>query len=123
MDEHEHHEHEHHEHHDHEHRHHDHEHHHEHHHDHHHDHEHEHSHEHHHQDHEHTHTGAGADTLTAVLGYMLDHNIHHCEELKGISEKLSAEGKTEAAETLLEGTQLFDQANEKLAAALALLKE
>ena len=86
-------------------------------------HEHEHEHEHHHEHHpEHEHA-AGPDTLTAVLGYMLDHNVHHCEELKGIAEKLSAEGKTEAAETLLEGTRLFDQANEKLSAALALLKD
>ena len=91
------------------------------------DHEHEHEHEHeHHHDHEHEHHhdhGTGADTLTAVLGYMLDHNIHHCEELKGISEKLAAEGKAEAAETLLEGTRFFDEANEKLAAALQLLKD
>ena len=61
--------------------------------------------------------------MTAVLGYMLDHNIHHCEELKGISGKLAAEGRAEAADILLEGTRLFDQANEKLAAALALLKD
>ena len=92
-----------------------------------HEHEFEHEHEHHHHehshDHPHDHNAQGADTLTAVLGYMLDHNIHHCEELKGISEKLSAEGKTQAAETLLEGTKLFDQANGKLAEALALLKE
>lgn len=89
-----------------------------------HDHDHEHHHDHdHHKHHHHDHDAAGADTLTAVLGYMLDHNMHHCEELKGISEKLSSEGKAEAAETLLLGTKLFDQANEKLAAALALLKE
>ena len=92
---------------------------HEHHHEHHHDHEHHHEH---HHDHEHHH-GTGSDTMIAVLGYMLDHNIHHCEELKGICEKLSAQGKTEAADTLLAGTQLFDQANEKLSAALALLKD
>ncbi|MBR6321273.1 MAG: hypothetical protein IKR59_00260 [Lachnospiraceae bacterium] len=89
-----------------------------------HDHEHHHHHDHDHDhDHHHDHSRSGADTLTAVLGYMLDHNIHHCEELKGISEKLSAEGREEAAQVLLEGTALFDQANEKLAAALALLKE
>ena len=98
-----------------------------------HDHEHEHVHGHAHgQSHSHPHThdhphGEAAamsfEETLALLGYMLDHNMHHCEELKGISEKLSSEGKAEAAETLLLGTKLFDQANEKLAATLALLKE
>ncbi len=84
-----------------------------------HDHEHEHTHEHH---HDHSHEG-GAQTLTAVLKYMLEHNIHHADELKGIAEKLSAQGQAEAAGTLRESTALFDAANEKLAAALALLND
>ena len=95
-----------------------------------HEHEHEHEHEHHH-DHEHEHThdhehhhhdADGAGTLTAVLKYMLDHNIHHADELKGIADKLRAQGQAAAADTLGESTALFDAANEKLAAALALLQ-
>ena len=89
--------------------------------------EHKHLHEHHH-DHEHTHEhhhhdGDGAEKLTAVLRYMLDHNIHHADELKGIVEKLKEQNLTEASDTLAESTALFDQANEKLAAALKLLGE
>ena len=83
-----------------------------------HDHDHEHTHEH---DHEHHHH-EGDGTLTAVLKYMLDHNIHHADELKGIAEKLRAQGQEAAADTLSESTALFDSANEKLAAALALLQ-
>ena len=98
---------------------HDHDHEHEHHHDHEHTHEHHHDHEHAH-DHHHDH-GDAAGTLTAVLKYMLDHNIHHADELKGIAEKLKAQGLDAAAETLSESTALFDAANEKLAAALAML--
>ena len=90
-------------------------------HDHEHDHDHPHGHEHPH-DHEHSHDADGAGTLTAVLKYMLDHNIHHADELKGIAEKLRAQGQTTAADTLGESTALFDAANEKLATALALLQ-
>ena len=82
---------------------------------------HEHDHEHHHHDHA-LHEG-GADTLTAVLKYMLDHNMHHADELKGIAAKLQEQGKAEAAKALGESTGLFDAANEKLAAALRLLGE
>ena len=82
-----------------------------------HDHEHVHDHEH---EHEHSHEETG--TLTAVLKYMLEHNIHHAEELKGIAEKLRGQGQTDAAEILAESTACFDAANEKLAAALALLQ-
>lgn len=79
--------------------------------------EHEHNHEHHHHD------GEGSEKLTAILKYMLDHNIHHADELKGIVEKLKGQGLSEASGTLAESTALFDKANEKLAAVLKLLGE
>ena len=103
---------------------HDHEHEHTHDHDHEHTHDHDHEHEHHHHDHDHDHSHeAGAGTLTAVLGYMLDHNIHHAEELENIAKKLDEQGFADASRTLFECTELFGQANDKLAAALGLLKE
>lgn len=79
-------------------------------------------HEHHHE-HEHHHHTDGAQTLTAVLKYMLDHNIHHAEELKGIAGKLKEQEMIAASDLLSESTALFDQANEKLAAVLKMLGE
>ena len=84
------------------------------------EHEHTHLHEH---GHEHHHHAEGADALPAVLQYMLEHNIHHADEIKGIARKLREQEKTEAAAALEESTALFDRANEKLAAALKMLGE
>lgn len=78
---------------------------------------------HHEHEHGHHHPADGAETLTAVLKYMLDHNIHHADELKGIAGKLKEQEMTAASELLTESTALFDQANEKLAAVLKMLGE
>lgn len=85
-------------------------------------HEHEHTHEHEHEHtHEHEHDHGETGTLAAVLKYMLEHNIHHADELKDIAEKLREQGQADAAEALVKSTVFFDAANEKLADALAML--
>ncbi len=74
-----------------------------------------HTHEH---DHEHTHDAPG-DKTTALLQYMLDHNIHHAAELNDIAQQLSGEARHQ----LLHAVESFDQANGYLSAALELLKK
>lgn len=78
-----------------------------------------HTHEHGH-DHEHTHSlDMPGDKTTALLQYMLDHNIHHAAELNDIAQQLSGE----AQHQLLHAVESFDQANGYLSAALELLKK
>lgn len=78
-----------------------------------------HTHEHGH-DHEHTHShDLTGDKTTALLQYMLDHNIHHAAELNDIAQQLSGE----AQHQLLHAVESFDQANGYLSAALELLKK
>lgn len=89
-----------------------------------HEHEHEHTHEHGH-DHDHPHTHGGFENpgqAEALLGYMLDHNRHHAEELHDVCHKLEHDGKTLAAEKLDGALKCFRQGNELLEAALAALK-
>ena len=82
-------------------------------------HDHEHSHEHEHaHGHEHSHHMPGEKT-TAILQYMLDHNIHHAAELNDIAQQLSGEARHQ----LLHAVESFDQANGYLSAALELVKD
>lgn len=70
--------------------------------------------------HEHTH-GTGEQTpaqRNAILTYMLEHNQHHAEEL----HELGHQTEGEASELIHEAVKLFEASNEKLAAALELLK-
>ena len=97
------------------------------------DHEHEtHTHEHTHTDgtgsythsHEHSHGPAhdhshGDGKITAVLQYMLDHNIHHASELNDLAQQMDGEVRHQ----LLHAVESFDQANGYLSAALELMKE
>lgn len=76
-----------------------------------------HSHEHTH-DHSHSH-GEGGGKTTAVLRYMLDHNIHHASELNDLAQQFTGEVRHQ----LLHAVDSFDQANGYLSAALELLKE
>ena len=76
---------------------------------------HDHGHEHHHHEHEHI---GGAEAL-AILTYMLDHNIHHCAELKDLAAILSGE----AQHQLLHAVEDFDTANAHLAKAIEELKK
>lgn len=92
-----------------------------------HEHDHEHSHEHthththeHHHDHSHSHAEAPAskEEQLALLAYMLHHNEHHAEELHELAHGIDGE----ASALIHEAVALFNQGNEKLAAALSLLK-
>lgn len=109
-----------------------------------HDHKHDHTHEHmHHHTHEHTHDGVththehdhvhshththggGQGTMeevTALLGYLADHNRHHAEELADMGDKLRSMGHAEAADRIAEGVKEFTKANELFAQALELVK-
>jgi len=78
---------------------------------------HEHPHDH---DHGHTHDiPEGADRTLAVLTYMLDHNVHHCAELKEMAASLSGE----AQHQLLHAVEAFEEANGHLAKAVGELKK
>ena len=83
-----------------------------------------HSHDHDHggQDHGHSHgheLPEGADRTLAVLTYMLDHNVHHCAELRELCGSLSGE----AAHQLLHAVEAFDEANGHLASAIEEMKK
>ncbi len=67
-------------------------------------------------DHDHS-VAAGGEETTAVLRYMLDHNLHHCTELKELSEKLTGE----AQHQLLHAIEDFEASNEHLAKVVELL--
>lgn len=71
----------------------------------------------------HHHETLEPDKSTALLTYMLDHNRHHAEELHDLAHSLSESGKAAAASLLHEAVSAFQQGNDKLAAALAALKE
>ena len=79
-------------------------------------------HDHHHHHHDHAPAESAAE-MTAVLTYMLQHNIHHADELKKMSETLAEKGMQAASEKLLESVSFFTEGNEKLAAALELVKK
>ena len=75
--------------------------------------------------HEHTHEGAaelsGEQTL-ALMSYMLEHNRSHAEELHNIAHALAAQGKREAAGMVGDAVHYFGHCNDKLEAALNLVK-
>jgi len=81
-------------------------------------------HEHIHQSHEHGHDlpAETPNEMIAVLTYMLQHNIHHGEELAKMAQTLEDKGMNEAANTLLESVHYFEHGNEKLSETLELVK-
>ena len=81
-------------------------------------HDHEHTHEHTH-DHPHVHPDWPAEKVTALLQYMLEHNIHHAGELSDMAGQLTGEARHQ----LLHAVESFDQANGYLSAALEELKK
>ena len=83
-----------------------------------HDHPHSHSHDHPHP-HEHVHAGEGEGKVVAVLNYMLEHNVHHCAELKEMAATLSGE----AQHQLFHAVEAFEEANGHLARAVEELKK
>lgn len=81
-----------------------------------------------HDGHEHTlthpHTGEtpdAAETL-AVLKFMLEHNVHHTEELQDLAGKLEALGQHKAAHQLLHGIEEYQKGNDRLQKTLDLLQ-
>jgi len=90
----------------------------------HHEHTHEHSHEH---PHVHTHEDITAfestEQAVRILGYMLDHNKSHAEELHEICHKLEASGEEEAAEYLDKAVDAFRDGNSLMEKALSSLKK
>ena len=74
----------------------------------------EHTHEH---SHEHT-TPAGGSRTRALLGYMIDHNEHHCEELADLLDALDGAPRKK----LLEAIGSFEVANVQLREVLDLME-
>ena len=83
-----------------------------------HEHTHEHPHEHPHT-HEHSHGPLDGDKAAALLRYMLDHNDHHCAELREVGDSLSGEARHQ----LLHAVEHFEAANRYLAAAIEEMKK
>jgi hypothetical protein len=59
--------------------------------------------------------------INALLGFMLNHNREHAEELANVAHKLRHAGKNEAAGLLEDAVKEFHGGNEKLKKALDLL--
>jgi len=74
----------------------------------------EHTHEH---SHEHT-VPAGGSRTRALLGYMIDHNEHHCEELADLLDTLDGAPRKK----LLEAIGSFEVANVQLREVLDLME-
>ena len=68
--------------------------------------------------HEHHDGAANKEEIVALLGYMIDHNKHHAEEIHEMAHGLNGE----AAGLLHEAVGLFTDGNEMLEAALEILK-
>lgn len=92
-----------------------------------HDHNHGHEHSHHGYTHEHTHEHITAfestEQAVRILGYMLDHNKSHAEELHEICHKLELSGEAQAAEYLDKAVDSFRDGNTLMEEALKLLKK
>ncbi len=90
-----------------------------------HSHDHDHNHDHDHSVHSHTH-GEGktqsAEESLALLGYMLEHNRHHAEDLHELLHSLEAAGNKEAVALMTEALHFYEHGNDKLAETLTLLK-
>ena len=74
---------------------------------------------HHHHGHSHEHTEHSFEEVVALLAYMIDHNAHHAEEL----HELAHDAGDDVAELLHKAVADYQMGTEKLANALALLKE
>jgi len=59
------------------------------------------------------------EQAVAVLRYMLEHNIHHAQELSDLAGQFSGE----AHHQLLHAVEAYDQGNGYLSAALEELKK
>ena len=71
-------------------------------------------------------SGAAQDPkaqLTALLGYMLNHNESHARELDEMAGKIAEAGMPEAAEQIRKGVAEFQKGNMYLSLALSMVKE
>ena len=71
-------------------------------------------------------SGAAQDPkaqLTALLGYMLNHNESHARELDEMAGKIAEAGMPEAAEQIRKGVAEFQKGNLYLSLALSMVKE
>lgn len=70
-------------------------------------------------EHPHEHTAAAVgDRTRALLGYMIDHNEHHCEELADLLDALDGAPRKK----LLEAIGSFEAANVQLREVLDLME-
>lgn len=70
-------------------------------------------------EHPHEHTAAAVgDRTRALLGYMIDHNEHHCEELANLLDALDGAPRKK----LLEAIGSFEAANVQLREVLDLME-
>ncbi len=65
-------------------------------------------------EHNHNHSHGSPEESLALLGYMVEHNKHHAQELKEIADGLSSESRA----LILEAVDDFNKGNEKLEKAL-----
>ncbi|MFQ9151765.1 MAG: hypothetical protein ACLR6B_09925 [Blautia sp.] len=62
-------------------------------------------------------------SLSALLGYMLNHNESHARELDEMAGKIAEAGMPEAAEQIRKGVAEFQKGNLYLSLALSMVKE
>ena len=84
-----------------------------------------HAHSHDHHDHVHADITAfdSKDQAIALMSYMLDHNVHHAEELHELAHKLEISGEEEAAHLIDHALEKYSVGNANLAEALDSLKK
>lgn len=63
------------------------------------------------------------EQLTALLGYMLNHNESHAKELDEMADKIAGAGMADAAEQIKKGVAEFQKGNMYLSLALSMVKE
>ncbi|MEG1524617.1 MAG: hypothetical protein RR475_06285 [Clostridia bacterium] len=81
-----------------------------------------------HDGHDHTHTHPHTDEVpnlaetTALLKFMLEHNVHHTEELNELAGKLDALDLHDSAHNLLHCVEDYQKGNERLSQVIASMK-
>ena len=75
-----------------------------------------------HHEHHHSHDIMSKEETLATLNYMLQHNRHHTEELLEIAHNLEHLELADAAKAVRDSAAVYSEGNEKLEAALKLVK-
>lgn len=71
----------------------------------------------------HVHTHEPAEQLTALINYMVNHNVAHTKELADVAHQLSHIGKEEAWEKVMSAVKDYEAGNQKLAEVLSELSK